>query len=110
MLNDSARYLHFADIEVQQRAGLIDRRCANHREINTKLFDLLDRDRADNAAVPLPNGAAGQEDFDRAASAQFACDMQVVGNDQKAGMSRKRFRNLFRRCPDIDEQRRIIRD
>ncbi len=25
-------------------------------------------------------------------------------------MSRKRFRDLFRRCADVDEQRRIVRD
>jgi hypothetical protein len=65
----------------------------------------LDGHCTDNAAVALPNGAAGQEDFDGAASVQFACDMQVVGDDQKAGMSRKRLRNLFRRCADVDEQR-----
>jgi len=53
--------------------------------------NLLDGHCTDNAAVALPNGAAGQEDFDGAASVQFACDMQVVGDDQKAGMSRKRF-------------------
>ena len=45
-----------------------------------------------------------------AASVQFARDMQVVGDDQKAGMSRKRFRDLFRRRANIDEQRRIVRD
>ena len=59
MLNDSARYLHFADIEVQQRAGLIDRRGANHREIYSKLLDLVDGDRSDNSAVALSHGAAG---------------------------------------------------
>ena len=105
MLDDGARYLHFANVEVQQRAGLVDRRGADHREINAKLLDLVDRDRPDNAAVALSHRAAGEEDFDGAASVQFACDMEVVGDDEETGMSRKRFRDLFRCRADIDEQR-----
>ena len=105
-----ARYLNLANVEVQQRAGLVDRRRPDHCEINTKLFDLLNRDRPDNAAVALPHRSAGEKDFDGAASVQLACDMEVVGDDQETGMSRKRFRDLFRRCADVDEQRRIVRD
>ena len=105
VLNDRARYLHFANIEVQEGAGLVDRRSADHREINAELFDLLDRDSPDNTAVALSHRAAGEEDFDGAASVQLACDVKVVGDDQEAGMSRKSFRNLFRRCANVDEKR-----
>ena len=108
MLDDGARYLDLANVKVQQRAGLVDRRGADDREINTKLLDLVDSDRPDNAAVALPHRSAGEEDFDGAASVQFACDMEVVGDDEETGMSRKRFRDLFRRRADIDEQRRIV--
>src|ERR1700761_9573525 len=92
VLHDCARYFHLTNVEIQQGAGWIDRRGADDREINAKLFDLLDRDRPDNAAVAVSHGATGEEDLDGSASVQFACDMEVVGDDQKAGMSRKRLR------------------
>ncbi len=94
-----------ANVEIEKGPGLVDRRCPDHREVDTKLFNLPDGDRPDNAAVALSHGAAGEEDFDGAASVQFACDMQVIGDDQEAGMSRKRFGDLFRRRADIDEKR-----
>ena len=51
-----------------KRAGLVDRRRPDHREINAKLLDLLNRDRPDNAAVALAHRSAGEEDFDGAVS------------------------------------------
>ena len=63
MLDNSARYFHFANVEIQQGAGLVDRRRADYREINAKLFDLIDRDCPNDAAVAVSHRAAGEEDF-----------------------------------------------
>src|ERR1700722_5097589 len=53
MLDDGPRYFHLANVKIQQGAGLIDRRCADDREINAKLFNLLDGHCPDNAPVAL---------------------------------------------------------
>jgi hypothetical protein len=107
--HDRLGYLHFAKIKIQQRAVVIDRRCADYREINLELLDEVDRSLPDDAPVSPPDHTARDYDLDRRVDSQAIGNVYVIGNNHKSVMVEQRLTNRLGRRADVYEERRVVR-
>jgi hypothetical protein len=100
---------HVAHIKVQQRSVLFDGRHTDDSEIDLELCDEIDGRSADHRAVRSTHGGPRDDHLNSRMAVEGHCDIQVVCDDEQVSRPASA-RDLLDGRPDVDDERRIVRN
>jgi hypothetical protein len=109
LLDDRARHLHLAVVEVAQRAVGLDARDADQPDVDAKLLDELHRRLADDAAVARAHQATGDDHLAIRVVRQDRGHVEVVGDDAQALVLQQFARHRLGGGADVDDHRAALR-
>ena len=107
--NDGLCDLHFAQVEVAQRAVGLNAGRADQRNVDLELAYEIDRRFADDGEVARAHQAASDDDFAIGIGTQRDRHVQVVGDHTQAAVTQQGPGDRFGRGADVDEQRTVLR-